>query len=234
MAIPSNASVVVAWGFWVDEITGLGVKTTAGTPATVTLDPVTLDNTINTSPNLRDIDAQAWIKTRRRTATVNATSGYFAAVLVASDDPDLDAYRGRRVSFYNEAPFTVAVPYDAPVVTVDGNMAAATGLSLGSTVRGLPLTQCARVEDEVEFWLPEFYLNAGQVNYAISTAIATHNTDPSAHPGLVVSGGGGGGGGSGITQAQLDNAVAGHVASTSPHPVYDSLTLVNSFEGALV
>lgn len=234
MAIPSNASTVVTWGYWVDEVTGLGVKTTAGTPASVTLDPVTLDNSINTSPNLRDVDAQAWIKTRRRTATVNATSGYFAAVLVASNDPDLDTYRGRRVSFYNEAPFTVEVPYDAPIVTVDGNMAAATGLFLGSTVRGLPLTQCARVEDEVEFFVPDFYLNAGQVNNAINLAIATHNSDPTAHPGLVVSGGGGGGGsGTAINQAQLDNAIAGHVASVTPHPVYDSLTLVASFEGAL-
>jgi hypothetical protein len=123
------------------------------------------------------------------------------------------------------------VPYDAPIVTVDGNMAAATGLSLGSTVRGLPLAQLPRVGDEVQFWVPDSYLNAGQVTNAISAAIAVHNSDPTAHHGLVVSGGGGSGG---IDQATLDNAIAGHVADTTPHPVYDSLALVTSFEGALV
>lgn len=232
MAIPANASVIVTWGYWVDEITGLGVKNAANAPASVTLDPITLSDSINPTPNLRDIDAQAWIKTRRRTATVNATSGYFAVLLVASNDPDLDLYRGRRVTFYNESPFTVAVPYDAPTVVVDGNMAAATGLSLGSTVRGVPLTQLPRIEDEVEFYVPDFYLNAGQVSNAIRTAIAAHNVDPAAHPGYI--GGGGGGTPNGITQAQLDNAIAGHVGSSTPHPVYDSLALVTAFEGALV
>lgn len=233
MAIPSNAAVIVTWGYWIDELTGVGMKTTANAPATVTLDPVALDGTISVSPNLRDINAQAWIKTRRRTATVNATSGYFAALLVASDDPDLDAYPGRRVTFYNEAPFTVAVPYNAPTITVDGNMAAATGLSLGSTARGMPLASLPRVESEVDFYVPDAYFNAGQTLNAINAAIAAHNSDPAAHPGLVVSGGGGGGTSSGVTQSQLDNAIAGHVADTTPHPVYDSLTLVTSFEGAL-
>lgn len=231
MAIPNNASVIVTWGYWVDEITGLGVKTTANAPASVTLDPVTLADSTSSSPNLRDIDAQAWIKTRRRSATVNATSGYFAVLLVASNDPDLDLYRGRRVTFYNEPAFTVAVPYDAPSVVVDGNMAAATGLNLGSTVRGLPLTQLPRIEDEVEFFVPDFYLNAGQVTNAINSAVAAHNADPAAHSGYV--GGGGGGTPSGITQAQLDNAIAGHSGSATPHPVYDTLTLVTAFEGAL-
>jgi hypothetical protein len=232
VGLPGNASVVVTWGYWVDEVTGLGMKTTANAAASVTLDPVALDGTINDSPNLRDTNAQTWVKTRRRTATVNATSGYFAVQLVASDDPDLDAYAGRRVTFYNEAPFTVAVPYNAPTVTVDGNMAAATGLSLGSTVRGMPLASLPRVESEVDFYVPDAYFNAGQTLNAISAAIAVHNADPAAHPGLVVSGSGGGSS-NGITQSQLDNAIAGHVASNAPHPVYDSLTLVASFEGAL-
>lgn len=231
MPIPNNASVIVTWGYWIDEITGLGVRNAANVAASVTLDPVTLANTVTSTPNLRDIDAQAWIKTRRRTATVNTVSGYFAVLLVASNDPDLDLYRGRRVTFYNEPAFTVAVPHDAPSVVVDGNMAAATGLNLGSTVRGLPLTQLPRIEDEVEFFVPDFYLNAGQVTNAINSAISAHNADPAAHPGYL--GGGGGGTPSGITQTQLDNAIAGHENDVTPHPAYDSLTLLTAFEGAL-
>lgn len=230
MPIPSNANVIVTWGFWVDEVTGNGMRTVANAPASVTLDPVALDGSTSTPPNLRDITAQTYIKTRRRTATVNTTSGYFAVQLVASNDPDLDAYPGRRVTFYNEPPFTVGVPYDAPIVTVDGNMAAATGLNLGSTVRALPLTQLPRVSDEVDFFIPDFYLNDGQVRGLVNAAITAHNADPAAHPGLAPGGGGGGG----ITQTQLDNAVAGHVGSATPHPIYDNLTLVTAFETGLV
>lgn len=230
MAIPGNASVVVVWGYWVDEVTGLGVKQPNGSPATISFTPVRLDGSVNTSPNLRDIDAQAWVKTRTRTAAVNAATGYFAALLVANNDPDLDAYAGRRVSFLGEEPFTVAVPHDAPVITVDGNMSDRTGLPLGTPVRGLPLTLLPRVGSEIDFWVEDAYLNAGQVTNAIAAAVAAHNSDPTAHLGLV----GGGGGGGGLTQTELDNAIAGHANSATPHPVYDALTLVTAFEGGLV
>lgn len=144
MALPTNADIVVAWGYWFDEATGLGVKVFGDQPGTITFDPVSLsDVSTAVTPNVRDLSAHAWIKTRQRVAVVDPDTGYFAVQLVASNDPDLDAYGGRRITFSGEPSFLVEIPHNAPTTVVDAAMSAQTGLAQGSSVRALPLTELA-------------------------------------------------------------------------------------------
>lgn len=177
MALPPNADVIVTWGYWLDEATGLGVLV-QGDPATITFDPVLIEPEASTrTPNVRDPAAKSWIKTRQRVATVDPATGYFAVLLVASNDPDLDAYGGREVVFQGEASFVVEVPYNAPEITVDAELAGATGLELGATVRGLPLIELALIVDPPP--QPVYaYLTASQT----LAALDAHDTDPAAHP----------------------------------------------------
>lgn len=137
MALPNNADIVVVWGYWFDEATRAGVA------GTVTFDPVPLNG--DTEPNVRDFTEHGWIKTRPQVAVPDPDSGFFAVQVVASNDPDLDAYGGRRVTFSGETPFVIEVPYNAPTVTVSAEMAAATGLLEGDVVRGIPLVDAAVV-----------------------------------------------------------------------------------------
>jgi hypothetical protein len=196
VALPSNVGVVVVHGFWLDETTGHGVRRSDGHPATVTFEPVSLTGDPDT-PNVRDSGAHTHIKTRTRVARVDPDTGYYAAILVASDDPDIDPYGGRRVTFSEEDPFVVEVPYNAPPATVDALMAAATGLAQGSTVAALPLVQAALLELPAPA-PPIAYLTSTQVLSTVVTAIEAHDDDPQAHPALralINSSGGGGGGG---------------------------------------
>lgn len=160
MSLPSNADLVVVRGYWWDEITGAGVRGVGNSDATVTFDPVPFANP-NVTPNLRDVGSRGYIKTRPKVATVDATTGYFAAIVLSSDDPDLDAYAGRQVTFLGEPPFTIAVPYNAPTVTVDAPMAAATGLTLNSTVKAIWLSD-APVTGNPPPTPPTSYLDSAQ------------------------------------------------------------------------
>src|SRR5438128_5074320 len=106
MALPNTADVIVFFGYWFDEVTQTGVKANNNQPATVTFDPVPLSGVTSTrTPNLRDLVSQAWVKTRQRVAIVDDTTGYFAVKALSSNDPDLDAYGGRKVTFLGEDPF---------------------------------------------------------------------------------------------------------------------------------
>lgn len=171
MSLPGNADVVVVRGYWWDEITGKGVRSKNGTnPASVTFEPVTLANP-SATPNLRDVSSRGYIKTRSRTATVDSETGYFATLLVANNDPDLDAYAGRRVTFLGEAPFLIEVPYNAPTVTVDADMASATGLVPGAPVKALWLSDAAVISNPLPP-NPSSYLTSAQTLSLISDLAA--------------------------------------------------------------
>lgn len=182
MALPTNADVVVVRGYWLDEITGEGVRAPNGDPATVKFDPVPLTATTVT-PNLRDPATAGFIKTRQRVATVEPTSGYFAALLVASDDPDLDAYGGRRVTMLNEPSFDIEVPYDAPTVTVDIEMSGALGLELGSETKAIWLVDAALAVTPAP-QPPVNYLTSVQTLSTVAAGVEAHNGDLTAHPDL--------------------------------------------------
>jgi hypothetical protein len=179
--LPTNADVIVVHGYWLDELTGVGVKQTNGHPATITFEPVPMlgADTART-PNLRDLTFNTHLKTRTRVATVDPATGYYATLLVASNDPDLDAYGGRRVTFLGEDPFLIEVPYSAPTVTVSAEMAAKTGLAQGSSVKAV--------------WLPDVsvatnppptpsvnYLTSSQTLANIASGVEAHDEDPDAH-----------------------------------------------------
>jgi hypothetical protein len=203
VALPGNVGVVVVWGYWLDEITGKGVRQAGGYPAEISFEPVSLDTGAATTPNVRDTAANTYVKTRTHVATVDPDTGYYATMLVASDDPDLDAYGGRRVVFPGEDPFVIEVPYNAPLTTVDALMAAKTGLAVGSTVRTLPLVQAALLELPAPA-PPVAYLTSTQVLSTVLTAVEAHDDDPEAHPAIrALIGGGSGGGGTGFHHEQV-------------------------------
>lgn len=182
MSLPSEMDIVVVHGFWLDELTGLGVKQGNNLPSTIMFDPVPLlGSNATKTPNLRDLTSNAYLKTRTRVATVDPQTGYFAALLVASNDPDLDAYGGRRVTLLGEDPFIIEVPYNAPLTTVDAAMAAKTGLPLNSSVKAIWLTD-ATVIGNPPPQPPTSYLTSAQTLSTIATAIETHDDDTSAHP----------------------------------------------------
>jgi hypothetical protein len=166
VSLPGDADVVVVRGYWWDEVTGAGVKASNGNPATVKFDPVSLSGA-SVTPNLRDVGSRGHIKTRTKTATVDATTGYFAALLVANDDPDLDAYGGRRVTFQGEPPFVIQVPYNAASVTVDAPMATATGLTVGATTKAVWLSDAAVIGNPLPA-PPTAYLTSAQTLSLIS------------------------------------------------------------------
>jgi hypothetical protein len=181
MALPTNADVIVVHGYWLDELTGAGVKQVNGLPATIMFDPVPLlgANAAKT-PNLRDLTSNAHLKTRTRVASVDPVTGYYAAQLVASNDPDLDAYSGRKVTFLGEDPFTIEVPYNAPTVTVSAEMAAKTGLTQGSSVKAIWLPNASVTT--IPTPTPSVnYLSSSQTLANIASGIETHDEDPDAH-----------------------------------------------------
>jgi hypothetical protein len=128
----SDAEQVVLHGFWFDEEDGGGVD------GTITLDPVKIEGQSGTTPNLKDPTGYAHIRTRQRIATPDPFTGYYAVLALATNDPDVDAYGGRRVQFSGYDPYVIQVPYNAPTTTVDAKMAAAIpSLTVGQTVRAL-------------------------------------------------------------------------------------------------
>jgi hypothetical protein len=181
VALPGNAEVVVVRGFWWDEATQSGVRQASGQPATVTFTPVPLDGQpVTDTPNLRDLAVSGFLKTRSRIAVVDRATGYFATQLVASNDPDLDAYAGRLVTFLGEPSFTVEVPYNAPTVTVDAAMAAAVGLLPGSSVKAVWLSDAALVATPPPP-APINYLSSSETLSNIASGIDAHDGDPTSH-----------------------------------------------------
>lgn len=131
MAAISDAEQVVIHGYWRDELGG-------GVQGTITLDPVLAPGQTGATPNLKDLTGFAHIRTRQKVAVPDSVTGYYAALALASDDPDVSAYGGRRVTFTGYDPYVVAVPYNAPLVTVDAKMATAIPtLTVGQMVRAL-------------------------------------------------------------------------------------------------
>jgi hypothetical protein len=184
VSLPGNADVIVVRGYWIDELTGVGVRQDNGRPATVMFDPVPLlGGSATKTPNLRDLASNTHLKTRTRVASVDSETGYFATLLVASNDPDLDAYGGRRVTLLGEDPFVIEVPYNALSTTVDVAMAAKTGLVLGSTVKAIWLTD-ATVVGAPPPQPPTSYLTSVQTLSTIAAAVENHDDDGSAHADL--------------------------------------------------
>lgn len=121
---------MVLQGYWLDE-DSLPVD------GTIKLDPVPLTGQ-GAIPNLKDSTSFSYIQTKSRVATPNPTTGYFAVLALASNDPDVDAYGGRKVTFTGYTPYTIQVPYNAPTTTVTSAMAAQVpSLTVGQTVRAL-------------------------------------------------------------------------------------------------
>lgn len=189
MALPANADVVVVRGFWLDEVTGQGVRLPNSTAsATITFTPIPLDALTPgaVTPNLRDLTTSGWIKTRPRVATVHPTTGYFAALMVATNDPDLDAYGGRHVEFAGEDPFVIEVPYNAPTVTADQQMVDALtsvmpDLEVGDQVKAVWLTAASLLTTPAPT-PPNTYLTSAQTLETIAGGLEAHDEDPDAHP----------------------------------------------------
>jgi hypothetical protein len=172
VALPSDADIVAVRGYWWDEITGQGVKGANGQPAVITFDPVQILGVSGSgTPNVRDAPSTGHIKTRRRQAVVDPVTGYFCTLLLSNNDPDLDAYGGRKVSFPGERPFLIEVPYNAPFVQVDAAMSAAIGRPVGSQVRAIWLTDASLLENPAP-GAPSGYMTAEQTLAAISNGIA--------------------------------------------------------------
>jgi hypothetical protein len=230
MALPTNADVVVVRGYWWDEATGKGVTSANGSAAVIKFDPVPLLGGGSGTPNIRDVTTPGHIKLRSRSATVDPVTGYFAALLVANNDPDLDAYGGRKVSFPGETPFLIEVPYNAPTMVVDSKTATATGLTLGSAVKAIWLSDATLLETPVG-GAPQGFMTSAQVMTAINngvvSAVAAHDTSPSAHADIrdVIA----------EAATTAATALATHVIAPTPHPAYDdqpSFTLL--FQNGLV
>lgn len=257
MSLPANASVVVVRGFWLDETTGQGVRLpNSSASGTVTFTPLPLNSLLpgTKTPNLRDLEASGFIKTRPRVATANPVTGYFATLMVANDDPDLDAYGGRLVQFSGEDPFVIAVPHNAPFVSADTQMVEALSstlpeLEVGDQVRAVWLTAASLITTPVPT-PPVTYLTAEQTLETVESGVEAHAENTSAHPDIrelieqLDTGATGGAGGvlSGTypnpgfavdmaTQAELNS----HVTSPAPHPTYDDLpSLSLLFQNGLV
>lgn len=189
MPLSSNADIIVVRGFWLDEVTGQGVRTpNSPGPGTVTFTPLALNTLTGSSktPNLRDLTFSAFIKTRQRVATVHQETGYFATLMVASNDPDLDSYGGRLVQFSGEDPFVIQVPHNAPLVSADQNMVSALqplipGIQVGDEIRAVWLTAASLVTTPVPT-PPVTYLTAEQTLETVASGMEAHDGSGSAHP----------------------------------------------------
>jgi hypothetical protein len=184
MALPNNADVVVVHGYWLDETSGRGVRQENGRPALITFEPVPLaGQSVTRTPNLRDTTASTFVKTRVRTAAVDSDTGYFAIIVVSSNDPDLDAYAGRKVTMGDEEPFTIQVPYNSLLTTVSQQMADKTGLTLNTQVRAIWLLDAALVTMPPPV-PPINYLTSVQTLSTLASGIVVHNGDLTSHPDL--------------------------------------------------
>lgn len=186
MALPTSADLVMVRGYWWDETSGGGVN------GTITFDPIPFAGAA--TPNLLDQSAYGHIKTRQQVATPDPVSGFFAVLLVANDDPDLDPFAGWRVTYAGENAYTIVVPYNAPVVTVDvAAHAALPSLPVNSQVKALWLSSVATGGTPAPS-PPSAYLNQTQTLAAIAAGIDAHDADPGAHPAIraLITGGGGG------------------------------------------
>lgn len=197
MPLPSDADVIVVRGFWLDEVTGQGVRTpNSPGPGTVTFTPLALNSLTATqrTPNLRDLTTSGWIKTRSRVATVHTVTGYFATLMVSNNDPDLDAYGGRLVQFVGEEAFVIEVPHNAPTVSADQQMVDALtnelpDLDVGDQIKAVWLTAASLVTTPVPS-PPVTYLTAGQTLETVVSGIEAHDDAPGAHGGRLIPTGG--------------------------------------------
>lgn len=119
MPLPVNAAVVRVRGYWF-------AQDGSGHTGTITFVP--------SASNLTDMGAFAYIKTATVTVTPHPSTGYYYADLLATNDPDLTPFAWT-VTLQGQAPFTIAVPYDAPTVDVgSGDMRPAIWLVDAATI----------------------------------------------------------------------------------------------------
>jgi hypothetical protein len=104
--LPDNVDLVRVRGFWFDQDGG-------GSGKTVTFVP--------TVSNLTDAAAFSYIKTETVTVTVDPSTAYFFADLIASNDPDLTP-SAWTVTLQGQTPFTIGVDYNATVQDVGGGL----------------------------------------------------------------------------------------------------------------
>lgn len=102
--LPDNVDIVRVRGYWFDQDGGGSGKTITFVPAV---------------SNLTDAAAFSYIKTEAVTVTPNASTAYFFADLIASNDPDLTP-SAWTVTLQGQPPFTIGVDYNASVQDVGG------------------------------------------------------------------------------------------------------------------
>lgn len=173
MTYPANANAVVLRGFWWDEHTHQAATGTNGQQLTITFTPVPLSG--STAPNLTDLAATGYIKTKARTVTPHPVTGFFAIELIPNDDPDLEPFAGWRVTLQGEQPFTITVTQEAPTVTADQALVDALPgrvppLLVGDSVQAMWITEAALVTTPPPE-PPESYLTADQTYAAITSAV---------------------------------------------------------------
>lgn len=105
--LPANVNLVRVRGYWLDQVTGVGVD------KTITFTPSTTD--------LTDMGAFTYIETDTIEVTPDDTTGYFFADLIATNDPDLTGFAWT-VTRLGLTPVTFEVPYDAPTIDIGGGV----------------------------------------------------------------------------------------------------------------
>lgn len=163
MPLPAAADQVVIHGYLLDEVTGLGDT------GTIRSDPVPLTGQNPTRPLVLDAVAHAHIRTGPRTTVPRNTDGYYAILALSTNDPDLTAYGGRKITFPDGSTRTIEVPYSAQLVTVTSAMAAQiTSLVVGNQVRAIWYDQAAGFTSPTP---PASYYTAGQVDSKLADVI---------------------------------------------------------------
>lgn len=142
--LPDNVNLVRVRGYWLDQITGVGVD------KTITFTPSTTD--------LTDMGAFTYIETDAITVTPDDTSGYFFADLIATDDPDLTPFAWT-VTRLGLTPVTFDVPFDADIVDVGS----------GLMMQAAWLVDCATTTPPTP---ANTYYTSAQTDAAIATALS--------------------------------------------------------------
>lgn len=142
--LPDNVNLVRVRGYWLDQITGVGVN------KTITFTPSTTD--------LTDMGAFTYIETDTVTVTPDDDTGYFFADLIATDDPDLTPFAWT-VTRLGLTPVTFDVPFDADIVDVGS----------GLMMQAAWLVDCATTTPPTP---ANTYYTSAQTDAAIATALS--------------------------------------------------------------